>query len=156
MNSLTALLYMVMAWQQQTVTARTTGTTIALYHYNLNANRKDCTPLWVDKLHSDWSIGFDAKWCYIEIAPPPPFDVPPVEIEHDHYEFKIDSVDRYYLQGAREGCGMLSTANVNVQCREKDGWFYRVEKEKSCKDKYRFLLMSEDGKWHCLALGQKP
>jgi hypothetical protein len=56
----------------------------------------------------------------------PVFDVPPVETRTE-----------FSGRGSHGGTG--------------GGYINRM-----CTDKSRFLLMSEDGKWHCLALGQKP
>ena len=196
---MTTILWLIMALGQQsgTISSTATGTTVAFNHYNLNEKRKECAALWVDKLHSGWSIGFDSKWCYIEIAPAPqqahmpvclddlvpstngrcerirsgwilvpcreelkpscfsnakgewflepfktestpPFDVPPVEIE------KIS-----------EAQSIGNGEEMHLQCDPEFSKCTFRKKVPTCADKSRFLLMSEDGKWHCLALGQR-
>jgi len=66
-----------------------------------------------------------------------PFDVPPVQSarygEFVHYE----------------DCSAHGLKRANSE------WCEKPIIERACTDKYRFLLMSEDGKWHCLRLEGK-
>jgi hypothetical protein len=57
----------------------------------------------------------------------PPFDVPPVETQVPYNQSGVTNLPMPIYSERR-----------------------------SCADKSRFLLMSEDGKWHCLALGRQP
>lgn len=61
----------------------------------------------------------------------PPFDVSPVE-----------------RKLGKDECFLF----VNGVCQDNPN----DEFVRQCADKSRFLLMSEDGKWHCLALGRQP
>lgn len=72
--------------------------------------------------------------------PTPPFDVPPVEREETFEYGSIANGDELHIV-----CKDLATGSCTY-----------TRKVPSCADKSRFLLMSEDGKWHCLALGRQP
>ena len=76
----------------------------------------------------------------------PPFDVPPVETDHDE-PYDINAGHAGMEQGELITCNALST--TVIQCTKRV--HMRV-----CTDKSRFLLMSEDNRWHCLPLSQKP
>ena len=93
-------------------------------------------------------------WCGTLKPPPPaPFDVPPKVINkwtpplpenwdgHETYENLSCK-----LQGAYD--------TTDKMCI--DGKVYKSTISRTCEDKSRFLLMSEDNKWHCLNLGAKP
>ena len=87
------------------------------------------------------------KYTIVPCLPPePPFDVPPVETDHDE-PYDINAGHAVMEQGELITCNALST--TVTQCTKRV--HMRV-----CADKSRFLLMSEDGKWHCLALGRQP
>jgi len=61
---------------------------------------------------------------------PPPFDVPPKEWDGPELDW---------------GCQPSEESTVCMDTRI-------ARHHRACEDKSRFLLMSEDGKWHCLAL----
>jgi len=67
----------------------------------------------------------------------PPFDVPPVDTKVIDKNCKVGIIDGRWSECMQYGD---DTSHI----------------ERACADKSRFLLMSEDGKWHCLALGQQP
>ena len=73
-------------------------------------------------------------------APAPPFDVPPVETE------KVE-----IIPGPDRPCMWNEVGTGN--CHDIT---YQKVKHIGCTDKTRFLLMSEDGLWHCLRLAEKP
>ena len=68
--------------------------------------------------------------------PTPPFDVPPVE--------------KKFIQGYKD-CEVVPGTYNMAHCKPIYG-----NSDFVCADKSRFLLMSEDGKPHCLALGRQP
>ena len=125
-------------WQQGQERAQKITPTTDAPVWNLNENSPGCAPLHTDRLHGGWFLGVDDKGCYIEIAPPPPFDVPPVETRtsEEHCEFEV-------VDGAWHQCMGGKT-------------FTQERVSRACADKSRFLLMSEDNVWHCLSLRQKP
>jgi hypothetical protein len=77
-----------------------------------------------------------------EIAP---FDVP-AESWVEHYVLTKLPANADYLDGLRSACF--------TRCLEENGNFVELIPHHTCKKKSRFLLMSEDGKWHCLALNR--
>jgi hypothetical protein len=78
----------------------------------------------------------EGKTCFSET----PFDVPPVETDGPDTNADIN-------QNACSG---------DVTWDGQSQWCEKKVHHRACADKSRFLLMSEDGKWHCLALGAKP
>jgi hypothetical protein len=70
-----------------------------------------------------------------------PFDVPPVEWDGP------DTLGSRYEKEWKEPC-RDRVGETQPPCKTKI--HHRV-----CADKSRFLLMSEDGKWHCLRLEGK-
>jgi hypothetical protein len=78
-------------------------------------------------------------------APPPALDVPPLEEKWvPPLPQKPDSI----ISGP--GCAVISEADTsNMLCI--GGKIYELVRRRTCADKSRFLLMSEDGKWHCIS-----
>ena len=87
------------------------------------------------KCTGDMAVGCFASETHTKV----PFDVPPVEREETVEYGSIANGDELHIV-----CKDLATGSCTY-----------TRKVPSCSDKSRFLLMSEDGKWHCLALGQR-
>ena len=79
-------------------------------------------------------VGVGRDGCYVNVVIAP-FDVPPHE-----WDTEEKMPEGYYV------CD-----NGQALCTGP-----RKEHHRECTDKSRFLLMSEDEKWHCLALVPKP
>jgi hypothetical protein len=73
-----------------------------------------------------------------------PFDVPPVKMETRMEAVTSFSIPEYPIPQV-----------IYDDPKTYSGPHYFLSTNK-CVDKTRFLLQSEDGKWHCLALGAKP
>ena len=92
-------------------------------------------------------------WWSTQDFGPAPFDVPP-KVIHKWTPPLPENWDGYEtyenlsckLQGAYD--------TTDKMCI--DGKVYKSTISRTCEDKSRFLLMSEDNKWHRLNLGAKP
>jgi hypothetical protein len=84
--------------------------------------------------------------CVKDNPPTQPFDVPPVERRDTLIRMTL-FMDKEEVKGYLEMC-----ADVGEKCVLKKDGIHQTETLRSCTDKSRFLLKSEDGKWHCLRL----
>jgi hypothetical protein len=125
----------VILFAQQQVTSTTTGSVKILKVPEAHA----CTPeenfQRLNKMQPNSLVSFDMNGCTTEVKQAP-FDVPPVETHGPDTTTDYDC-----RKWAESGCTELPT---------------RLTLHRTCADKTRFLMFSEDGKWHCLALSQRP
>ena len=78
-----------------------------------------------------------------------PFDVPPKETTE--WEPPLPTT----LKGDNSWCELTPGVDMSRDVCFAGVVHHHVH-HRTCKDKSRFLLMSEDSRWHCLALGAKP
>jgi hypothetical protein len=79
----------------------------------------------------------------------PPFDVPPVETKTPNIWvgwWNKENIGKHLHETG------LDTSFSIVPLTQDSAQEYKL----TCTDKSRFLLMSEDGRWHCLKLNDSP